>query len=126
MPEVVLKRHAIERFNERVRPALTFKAAKRELERLLEFAEPASKCPWTDAMHADGYLLLSDGVALVVRQARNGLVVAETCITAGGSSEEIRERRNKRKADKRAAKRARNRHVHRRDHRPASEWNGEW
>lgn len=123
---VVLKRHAIERFQQRVRPTLTFGAAKVALEGLLQFAEPASEVPWTNAHMADGYLILSDGVALVVRQASNGAVIAETCITRSGSSEEVRARRNKRKADQRQARAMRNRHMKtRRQGRPIPDWRGE-
>ena len=76
--------HAVERYRERVRPALDVDGAFRELLSLVSAAaevvsEPPQWCPWGSA--ACGYLVIGDVVFPLI--ARPGVHVATTCLTKG-------------------------------------------
>jgi hypothetical protein len=88
--------HAIERYVERLRPALTKKAARRELVALCEVAEVVTERPaWLGLGEAtDGYLLLGDDVVLPVMRGKTGWV-AMTCMTRGGLAPSERRARNR-------------------------------
>lgn len=63
--------HAVNRYIERLRPALSFGAAKYELIGLIPQAQVATEGPdWdqTRVHDADAYLMLGDDVALVVKR----------------------------------------------------------
>lgn len=100
-----LTRHAIERYIERVKPALNERAAEKELSILVDAAGEAGPKPtWlylppevTQA--ADLYLTLSDGIAAPVAGA---LVLS--VITRGGSNPTHRANKNKSRAKRRAAR----------------------
>ena len=97
--------HAVERFNERVRPTLDRPAAKRELLRLVSLAERSTVPPdWhLKEEHDADYLHLSDGIACTVK----GRSVT-TVLIRGSHSDLHRAERKRRKAKKRAEKRWQN------------------
>lgn len=88
--------HAVERYQLRVRPALTIAQVREDLERLMAFGKFVEKPPaWVvpDDDRADGYLILAPGVCLAVVQERH-CRVAVTCLTNMGLSDETRRKRN--------------------------------
>jgi len=100
--EFDLSRHAVERYNERVRPTLDLDQAGDELEQLrAECGEWSEEPPYwvnlPDDYQADGWLRLGDGIAFTVE--RNVVV---TCLVRGGRSDIGRERRAKRRRARRA------------------------
>src|SRR4051794_10957050 len=108
--EVHLSAHAIDRFHERVRPALERPAAAAELERLAEVGAIVRDEP--DWLHAspdaggEAYLLLCEDIVLPLTWSRfRGQWVARTCIARGGNSEKARVRRNSRACGRRTARR---------------------
>lgn len=99
--------HAVERYQERVKPWLSIDAARRELLALVELADFTTRKPtWAtepELAVPRGYLLLCDSVALPV--ARNGSIT--TCVTRGGiGNDELRRRRTNRKRARRRARRS--------------------
>ena len=88
--------HAIERYVERLRPALTKAAARRELVRLCEVAEITADRPgWLGLGEAtDAYLLIGEDVALPVMRGHTGWV-AITCMTRGCLAPSERRARNR-------------------------------
>ena len=98
--------HAIERYRERVKPALDFDPAKLELEALLEIAGPFETEPpeWMrgEQPENDGFIELSDGIVAAIQ----GGYVA-TILTRSGASSVYRQRRNENKAAKKRARRGR-------------------
>ena len=94
---VQLSRHAVERFQERVRPALGFPEAEDELARLTLAAELAAEPPaWhaaSCAQIAPWYLVVGD-VVLPLKQHRTepDVLVATTCLARGERSEDARRR----------------------------------
>lgn len=97
--------HAIERYVERVRPALTKAAARCELVRLCEVAEVALERPaWLGLGEAtDAFLLLGDDVVLPLVRGHTGWV-AITCMTRGCISPAERMARNNRNRARRYAR----------------------
>lgn len=94
-----LREHAVERYHERVRPALTLEQATAELLHVIEFASWTRVRPeWHKIGDAvadrptDAWLLLGDGVAFPVHG--NSIV---TCVTNAGGSPATRERRAERR-----------------------------
>ena len=122
--EVEFTEHVVERFQERVRPALDLAAAEEELARLLPLAELTEVCPWwvteseqPDERQADLFAVLCDGVAVLL-MGRGETFRAVTVITNRGLSEETRERRNAaRRAARAAARRRRQNAAYRRANR---------
>src|SRR4051812_25655150 len=105
--------HAVERFRERVRPALPLDAAEDELALLLTFAEVTAEAPaWMahttrEATHA--YAVIGD-VVLPLAAGREGVLFAKTCIPRGGISPPARARRSdNRRARRRGSRFRRNR-----------------
>jgi hypothetical protein len=96
---VILTAHAIERYRDRVKPHLTFGEASAELRRLLRHATVVSERPsWSNDRYEDAtYVVLSDGIALVVRSDQYAAGVAVTCLTRAGVSDETRTKRNRRR-----------------------------
>lgn len=90
-----LTAHAIERYQERVKPHLTFEEAEAEARRLLEdiaaiTTEPPSWFFDTgDQPEHDGFAMVGDGIAFLLRHH-----IAITCLTCAGLSEEARFARN--------------------------------
>jgi hypothetical protein len=92
-------KHAVQRYQERVKPALSVVKAKLELEVLVaQFGHDCLQAippPWVaPEAHAgaQSYLLLTDGVAFAVK---DGFLI--TCLVRGGMSEEKRQARLARK-----------------------------
>ncbi len=76
--------HAVEQYQQRVKPALDLDAARGELERLVGVAQVTAVEPrWVHAANpARFYLLIGDAVALPL-VAQDGGWVATTCVAAG-------------------------------------------
>lgn len=94
--------HAISRFRERVRPALTWEHAEREFRAVLALAEETLHAPaWLaerQRQHADRYLVLGDLVMPLTPSAVTpGRWLVTTCLTRGGISDVAREGRNSRR-----------------------------
>jgi hypothetical protein len=102
-----LTSHAVDRFQERVRPGLSHEQAEEELGRLIRFGEVSSAPPrWladTQRQRAAFYLLVGDIVLpLDPHPAQRERLQALTCLVAGGISEAARERRNSLRARRRS------------------------
>jgi hypothetical protein len=97
-----LTRHAVERFQERVRPALEFADAETELAKLALVGELINEPPrWHAdrcAQIAPWYLVIGD-VLLPLNAHRSdpGEFVATTCLTRGTYSDDARRRRRNRR-----------------------------
>lgn len=97
-----LTTHAISRFRERVRPALTWTHAEREFNHVLALAEATPHPPaWMaerQRQHADLYLVLGDLVMpLAASAVTPGRWLVTTCLTRGGISDLARQTRNSRR-----------------------------
>jgi hypothetical protein len=107
--DVLLSHHCVERFHERVRPALDRIAARRELEALIAHGEIADEPPeWmarTMREEAEAYLIVTDDLVLPLVHTGLGdiVAIAKTCIARGGISEKARENRNRRRRARRGA-----------------------
>jgi hypothetical protein len=95
---VELSSHARERYRERVKPALGFETAGRELFALLTLGKIVPEAPgWLAARQctvAEAYLVIGDDLVLPLARSESGWV-AKTCIARGGISAPARERRNR-------------------------------
>ena len=102
--------HAVEQYQQRVKPALELDAARGELERLVSVAQVTAVEPsWVhDAHPSPFYLLIGDAVALPL-EAQDGGWVATTCLVAGSYTPVRRAQRAAYKASRAAAKRAKRR-----------------
>ena len=124
MTELSITDHAVRRFRERVRPALDFDAAERELLRLInDYGDLTEGAPaWLDgaAVRAKAYLSIGDQIALPLRADFDGSggLVAVTCVHRGGIDPAGRRRRAEERRRRRASKRGR-RMGRRRDRRPS-------
>lgn len=97
-----ITRHAVERYIERIKPALGEVTARCELEALLAQTEIVERPPaWVEWRIGMTYHVLSDGIIAV--QAANGYVT--TILIRGGCSERTRARRKSRRIQKREARR---------------------
>lgn len=100
--------HAVQRYMERVKPALGFDTAKGELDALVAMAgEPHGKPDWHflpeyTSEAAEHYFTLSDGIAAAVK---GGAVV--TVLTRGGACAGHLANKARRKKEGREAKRRR-------------------
>lgn len=114
-----ISNHAADRYVARVKPHLGRGTAKQEIARLLGFGEFSQSCSWHPNVDGcDGYMVLSDGIALGLKRGRTKWL-AVTCLIRGEMAPEFRASRNHEKASRRRAKRARNRKVfNRRSGRP--------
>ena len=97
-----LTRHAIERFQERVRPALDLADAADELARLVLVADLIDRPPeWharACAQVAPWYLVIGDVLLpLKTRCSEPGELTATTCLARGEPSENVRRRRRDRR-----------------------------
>jgi hypothetical protein len=97
--------HAVERYIERVKPALEFEAAMHEIRALTPSAEFSESRPaWAAATNepdSEGYLVVCDSFAFPVV---NGHLT--TCLTRCGMSQEARAGITQRKRGKRNGRRA--------------------
>ena len=82
LESVVISDHAVQRYQERVRPGLDEAAARAELERLRAAATVVRDPPaWLHAAdQAPCYLLLGDDVVLPLLRQSGGGWVASTCV----------------------------------------------
>jgi hypothetical protein len=108
---IILTKHAIKRYQERVKPALMLEQAESELRRLTDYSldagMPITTSPPFELTTGnvsdetqDAFLMISDGVCLALRggKVRTGGWLATTLFTRGGKSE------GRRKHDKRERK----------------------
>lgn len=101
--KLTVSQHAVDRYQERVRPTLDTEAARTELEAVLsmdleQFSEPPEYVHVCETK-ADYYLELADGIVAPV--ARDHVL---TVITRGGSHPEHRARKMETKRRRRAAR----------------------
>lgn len=97
--------HALERYAERVKPALSIAVCRQELDVLLSAvpvspAPPAWKFPAED--EAPFYAVLSDGIAAAIND--NGVVA--TVIVRGGEPDDMKDRRREWKRQQRQRRHA--------------------
>ena len=97
-----LTTHAISRFRERVRPALTWEHAEREFNAVLALADATPHAPaWLaerQRQHAALYLVLGDlAMPLAASTVTPDRWLVTTCLTRGGISDLARETRNSRR-----------------------------
>lgn len=95
--------HAVERFQERVKPALDLDAARTELEALVRAAEkPSSEQPnWhVKAVPCSLYLHLSDGIACTVKDETVTSVLTRASEAPDAKAAKKREKK-KRQAERR-------------------------
>lgn len=104
-----MSQHAATRYQERVKPALDFVAAKAELERLIGMCD--EMVPELDWWPADdygqnvGYLEVAPGVACPVVQDERGRLIAATCCAYGSFGGQHRRARNAWKREQRKRRR---------------------
>jgi hypothetical protein len=100
--------HAVEQYQARVKPALDFDQARREVLALVLGAEIQAEPPpwlWPDPSNKpEGYIVVADGICFPV--AKRGTIV--TCLANCNRSEPRRAARKARKLEKRAKKRWQN------------------
>ena len=103
--------HAVQRYQERVRPGLDEAAARAELERLRAVAAVASDPPgWLHAAdQAPWYLLLGDDVVLPLLRQSDGRWVASTCVPKSALTLQRRAAKTARRKSRGARGRARRR-----------------
>jgi hypothetical protein len=94
--------HAVQRYRERVKPALDPAQCKAELEALLAMAEESERPDWAGGEARPGarYRLLADGIVAALVGGR-----VATVMTRGSMGEAMRRERNRYKARRRRAKR---------------------
>lgn len=106
MPSVTFTHHAVDRYIERVRPALDRTQALRELIALAAAAEIVDSPPawYLNEQPVDVFLTFGDVVFPVQRDGQR--LVAVTCVTRGLASVAWRQARNEWHAQQRARRRA--------------------
>ncbi len=96
---VTFANHAIERYRDRLRPALSIENATAELEAVSAFSVLTPRGPaWmSEDRKEDGVLFLEIGDAAfpLVPDDDGGSLVAKTCLVKGSMSPEARDRRNR-------------------------------
>jgi len=107
---VLLSAHAVEQYQQRVKPGLDVAAARFELEQLRLVGEITSDAPvWVNAARpADYYLRLGDDVVLPLIPQGDGWV-ATTCVTQLTFTPTRRRAKSARKTSLRARNRAQRR-----------------
>src|SRR4051794_6955563 len=98
--KIELSRHAVQRFQERVRPALDLHVAAEELRRIVAVGRIATESPrwhadWA-AQEAPFYLLVG-ALVLPLRRSDRNTLIAVTCLARGDWSDDARRRRNARR-----------------------------
>lgn len=100
--------HAVDRFIERVRPTLEWRAAAVELRRLVEtFGERVERPAWCPEPEFEGFCIaVCDDVVVVCREDHRPqmLPLAVTVLARGHMGEESRERRNERRRKRPSAR----------------------
>ncbi len=113
--EVHLSSHARARFHERVRPGLDYRAAVRELERLIaDFSQVSAERPdwlgeWIHEEPAEAWLVLTDDIALPLWTNTGGHKrwAATSCLTRAGLAPGERDHVSRGRRRRRARGRAR-------------------
>jgi hypothetical protein len=102
--------HAVEQYQQRIKPGFDLDAAQAELEKLRTVAQIAASAPeWVNAVRqAPCYLLIGDAIVLPVLRDRNGWV-ATTCLIDRTITPARRQAKTARKASLGSAKRAQRR-----------------
>jgi hypothetical protein len=102
--------HAVEQYQQRIKPGFDLQAAQAELEQLRAVAQIATSAPeWVNAVRqAPCYLLIGDAIVLPVLRDRNGWV-ATTCLINRTITPARRQAKTARKASLGSAKRAQRR-----------------
>ena len=110
---VALSAHAVEQYQQRVKPGLDLDAARDELERLRPLGEISTLAPdWVNAARpASYYVLLSGAIVLPLAPQADGWV-ATTCVTQRTLTPTRRSAKSARKASLAARKRAQRRTRH--------------
>ena len=99
---VELSAHAVERYQQRVRPGLSFEAAEDELARVVLVGEITTEPPaWhlrSCARRAPLYLCVADVLlTLALHRSQPGVFVATTCFAKGSLSADARRYRTARR-----------------------------
>jgi hypothetical protein len=82
--EICLTHHAVDRFQERVRPGLSREAAEDELARLVLFGSVVTEPPaWLCTRPGDAYLVIGDLALPLLAHAADGAYYATTCLVRG-------------------------------------------
>jgi hypothetical protein len=102
--------HAVEQYQQRIKPGFDLDAAQAELEQLRTVAQIAASAPeWVNAVRqAPCYLLIADAIVLPVLPDRHGWV-ATTCLINRTITPARRQAKTARKASLGSAKRAQRR-----------------
>ena len=102
--------HAVEQYQQRIKPGFDLAAAQAELEQLRAVGQIAATAPgWVNAVRqAPCYLLIGDAIVLPVLRDRNGWV-ATTCLIDRTITPARRQAKTARKASLGSAKRAQRR-----------------
>jgi hypothetical protein len=112
--------HAVERFGERLRPGLAEDQIRRQLWHMLATATVTREPPpwFSGDRTAVAYLTLGADDCMPLRDRQQGVLLASTLIVRGTISEEVRQRRNIRRATRTTGRRA-GKKVRKYDKRPA-------
>jgi hypothetical protein len=104
---VLLSEHAVEQYQQRLKPGLEPGAARAELDRLRSVGQISAEAPrWVNAARpARYYLLLCDAIVLPLSAHAYGWI-ATTCVTQRTLTPTRRTAKSARKASLRAGKRA--------------------
>jgi hypothetical protein len=107
---VRISNHAVEQYQQRIKPGFDLDAAQAELEQLRTVAQIAASAPeWVNAVRqAPCYLLIADAIVLPVLPDRHGWV-ATTCLINRTITPARRQAKTARKASLGSAKRAQRR-----------------
>lgn len=99
MLRVRFANHAIERYRDRLRPALSIETAKAELEKLSVHSVLCPEGPdWMNEERRDAndlFLEIGDAAFPLVTSDDGESLVAKTCLVRGSLSPQARDRRNR-------------------------------
>jgi hypothetical protein len=107
--DVVVHKHAIERYQERVKPTLTVAEAELDLRRVLRYAEITAQMPeWLSPGDAREWVMLGDAIAFPMLDGR--VLTCVTRLTAGDERREATGRARRARAARRAQPGVRKKH----------------
>lgn len=90
---IYFSNHCVNRYRERVKPGMDFDQAKQELIALVGRAEPQEDPPeWSTCYAADGngYIDVTDGIAIACSRDARGRWIATTCLIWAGNVARIK------------------------------------